>query len=303
MAMNRAQFKKELQAGLNSVFGLEYDRHPERWRHYMDVETESQKSYVEDVMLAGFGAAQVKQEGAGVSYDTTSETYTARYIFETIALAFAITEEAEEDNLYGSIGARLSKALARSMQHTKAVRNADIINNGFNVSYPGGDAVALFSVSHPVKMGGVQANRPATGTDLMESSLEDMLILIGTALDDRGIPVALSPVRLGIPVQLKFVAQRVLYSNLQSDSAENNVNAVKDMGILQGGFVADERFTDPDVWFIKTDCPDGLKHIVRKAVMKRVEGDFETGNMRYKARERFIQGWSDWRGAYGSPGI
>ena len=303
MAMNRAQFKKQLQDGLNSVFGLEYDRHPERWRHYMDVETESQKSYVEDVMLAGFGAAQVKQEGAGVSYDTTSETYTARYIFETIALAFAITEEAEEDNLYGSIGARLSKALARSMQHTKAVRNADIINNGFNVSYPGGDAVALFSVSHPVKMGGVQANRPATGTDLMESSLEDMLILIGTALDDRGIPVALSPVRLGIPVQLKFVAQRVLYSNLQSDSAENNVNAVKDMGILQGGFVADERFTDPDAWFIKTDCPDGLKHIVRKAVMKRVEGDFETGNMRYKARERFIQGWSDWRGAYGSPGI
>ncbi len=302
MAMNRAQFKKELQAGLNSIFGLEYVRHPERWRKYMDVETESQKAYVEDVLVAGFGAAATKAEGAGITYATTSEVYTARYIFETIALAFAITEEAEEDNLYGSIGARLSKALARSMQHTKAVKNANVINNGFDVTFPGGDAVALFSVSHPVRMGGVQVNTFATGADLSETSLEDMLILIGLCLDDQGIPIALSPTILGIPVALKFIAHRILYSDLRTDTAENDLNAIKDMGIMGGGYVADERFTDPDAWFIKTDCPDGLKHIVRKGVTKKIEGDFETGNMRYKSRERYIQGWSDWRGAWGSPG-
>ena len=303
MAMNRAQFKKQLQAGLNAVFGLEYRRHPERWRLYMDVETENQKSYVEDVMMAGFGAAATKAEGAGVTYATTSETYTARYIFETVALAFAITEEAEEDNLYGSIGARLSKALARSMQHTKAVKNADVINNGYSASYLGGDGVCLFSASHPVKMGGNQSNTFATQADLMESSIEDMLINISTALDDQGIPVALTALRLCIPPQLKFPAHRILRSELQADSAENNINALRDMGAISGGYVVDERFTDPDSWSIKTDCPDGLKHIVRKTVTKKVEGDWETGNMRYKSRERYIQGWSNWRGAYGSSGI
>ena len=302
MAMNRAQFKKELQAGLNSVFGLEYVRHPERWRKYLTVETENQKAYVEDVLLAGFGAAPVKQEGAGVEYDQTSETYTARYIFETIALAFAITEEAEEDNLYGSIGARLSKALARSMQHTKAVKCANVINNGFDAtSYPGGDGACLFSTAHPVRNGANQANTPTTGTDLSETSLEDMLIMVATALDDRGIPIALMPEVLGIPPQLRFVAHRILRSELQNDTANHATNAIRDMGVLSQ-VVVDERFTDPDSWFIKTDCPDGLKHIVRKTVSKRIEGDFETGNMRYKARERYIQGWSDWRGAYGSPG-
>lgn len=301
MAMNRAQFKKQLQAGLNSIFGLEYRRHPERWRRYLDVETESQKAYVEDVLTAGFGAAATKAEGAGVTYATTAEVYTARYIFETIALAFAITEEAEEDNLYGSVGAKLSKALARSMQHTKAVKGANVINNGFDSTYPGGDGQELFSVDHPVRMGGVQSNTFSTGADLSETSLEDMLVNIGNALDDQGIPVALTPGILGIAVANKFVAHRILRSSLQNDTAENAVNAIRDMGIL-GQYVADERFTDPDAWFIKTDCPDGLKHIVRKGVSKKIEGDFETGNMRYKSRERYINGFSDWRGAYGSPG-
>lgn len=302
MAMNRTQFKKELQLGLNSVFGLEYRQHAEKWRKYLTVETEGKKAYVEDVMLAGFGAAPTKAEGAGVAYQSTSEIYTARYVFETIALAFAITEEAEEDNLYGSVGARLSRALSRAMQHTKAVRGANILNNGFSASFLGGDGVALFSTAH-LGEGSQVSNMLATAADLSETSLEDILTMIADMQDYRGIPIALQAMKLVIATANRFTAQRILFSDLQADSAEHNINAIKDLGILQGGSVVmDERLTDPDAWFVTTNCPDGLKHIVRKTVSKGIEGDFESGNMRYKARERYINGWSDWHGAVGTAG-
>lgn len=301
MAMNRAQFKKQLQEGLNSVFGLEYKRHPEQWRKVVDVENESKKGWVEDVMMTGFGGAQVKVEGSGVSYDSATESYTARYIFETIALAFAITEEAEEDNLYGSLGARLSKELARAMQHTKEVKVANLLNNATSGSFLGGDGVALLSASHPT-VDGTQSNILATPADLSETSLEDLLIQIDTATDDRGIPIFLQAVRLLIPPQLRFVAQRILHSELRVETANNDANAVRQLGMISGNYAVIQRMTDPDSWFVKTDCPDGMKHIVRKPISGGMEGDFETGNMRFKKRERYIQGWSNWRGAYGTMG-
>jgi hypothetical protein len=300
MAMNRAQFKKQLQEGLNTVFGLEYRRHPEQWRKIFDVETENKKAYVEDVLMTGFGAAPVKEEGAGVQYQSASESYVARYLFETIALAFAITEEAEEDNLYGSIGNRLSKALARSMQHTKEVKCANVLNNGFS-GVLGGDGKTLFATDHPSGVGN-QSNKLATAADLSETSAEDLLIQIDTATDDKGIPTFLTPVRLLVAPQNRFVAHRLLNSQLRVDSGNNDINALRSLGMFRDGYSVITRLTDPDAWFVKTDCPDGLKHIVRKALKKGMEGDFETGNMRYKARERYIQGWSDWRGAYASEG-
>lgn len=301
MAMNRTAFKKQLQEGLNTVFGLEYMRQKEVWRQYLDVETESKKAYIEDVMMSGFSAAPVKPEGAGVHYDTAGEVYVARYLFETIALAFAITEEAEEDGLYGSMGAKLSKALARAMQHTKAVKAANVLNNGFSASYLGGDGVSLFSTAHLVS-GGNASNMLSTAADFSETSLEDLLNQISDATDYKGIPIQIDAVRCVGPTALRFIFQRVLFSELQSDSAENNINAVKSIGLLPGGYVTDTRLTDPDAWFIKTDCPDGLKHVVRKAISGGVEGDFESGNMRYKKRERYVNGWSDWHGAYGTAG-
>jgi len=303
MAMNRAQFKKQLQLGLNTVFGQDYKRYPEEYRMIFDMERESRKAFVEDVLMAGLGAAPVKEEGQAMAYDETSETYVARYVFETIALAFAITEEAEEDGLYGSLGGKLAKALARAMQHTKEVKGANVLNNGFSGgATAGGDGVALFSTAHPLKSGGTLANKMATDADLSETSLEDMLILIGGNTDDRGIPTALSAVRLIGPRQLKYIAHRILRSTMRVDTANNDANAIKDLGDVPGGFAVNHRLTDPDAWFVKTDCPDGLKHIVRKPISGGVEGDFETGNMRYKKRERYIFGWSDWRGAYGSAG-
>lgn len=301
MAMNRAQFKRQLQEGLNTVFGLEYKRQKEVWRMYLDVESESRKAYIEDVMMSGLGAAPVKPEGEGVAYDTTGELYISRHFFETIALAFAITEEAEEDGLYGSMGAKLSKALARAMQHTKAVKAAGVLNNGFSTSVLGGDGKSLFATDHLVN-GGAASNKLATAADLSETSLEDMLILIGDATDYRGIPIQIEGVRLVVPSQLKFTAQRIIYSDLRVDTANNDQNAVKAMGLLPGGWVSDMRLFDPDAWFIKTDCPEGLKHIVRKGISGGVEGDFQTGDMRYKKRERYVNGWSDWHGAYGSAG-
>jgi len=302
MAMNRSDFKKQLQEGLNTVFGLEEASHPERWRDYLMVESESRKAYVEDVLMAGFGAAPVKAEGAGIAYDSTAETYTARYVFETIALAFAISEEAEEDGLYGSIGGKLAKALARAMKHTKAVKGANILNNGFSGSFLGGDGVALFSASHPTKSGANQSNVLATAADLSETSLEDILIMVSDTKDDRTIPIAVRPKKLVVPTALQFTARRLLMSTGRPDSANNDINAIKDMGLLSAGVCMDERLTDTDAWFVTTDCPDGLKHITRKAMMKRIEGDFESGNMRYKARERYINGWSNWRGAAGTAG-
>lgn len=303
MAMNRAQFKKQLQDGLNTVFGLRYKRHPEKWRKYMTVETESRKAYVEDVLMAGLGAAPVKEEGAQVFYDSTSESYTARYTFETIAMAFAITEEAEEDGLYGSIGKKLSQAMATSFQHTKAVKCANILNNGFdNTNYKGGDGVCLFSTSHPTHSAGNQSNRLSTDADLSESSLEDMLVNISDAKDDRGIPMALMAKTIVVPTALQFVVQRLLFSPLRSGTAENDLNAFKQLNMLQSDPVVEERLTDTDAWFLITDCDDGLKHIVRKAISGQIEGDFSTGNMRYRKRERYVQGWSNWRGAWGTSG-
>lgn len=303
MAMNRAQFKKQLQEGLNTVFGLEYRETPEVWRQYVSVESEARKAYVEDVMMAGLGAAAVKEEGGSVTYDSTSETYTARYVFETIALAFAITEEAEEDGLYGSIGKKLSRALARSYKHTIATRVANILNNGFdNTNYKGGDGVCLFSASHPLKSGGLGSNLLTNAADLSETSIEDLQIQISNTTDDRGLPMDMDSQALVIPTALRFVAHRLLMANLQPNSAENNPNAIKDMGLFPKGIIMDKRLTDTDAWFITTDCPDGLKYIERKKPVTKIEGDFETGNMRYKVRGRSIQGWSNWRGAFATPG-
>lgn len=302
MAMNRAQFRKQLQDGLNTVFGLEYGSIKEVWRRYVSVETENRKAYIEDVMMAGLGAAAVKEEGAGVTYDSTSETYVARYMFETIALAFAITEEAEEDGLYGSIGKKLSRALARSYKHTIATRVANLLNNGFSASYLGGDGVCLFSASHPLKSGANGSNLLTNAADLSETSLEDLSTQVSNTTDDRGIPVDLEIKALVIPTALRFVAQRLLFSAGRVETPNNDLNAVKELMIVADGIVMDKRLTDTDAWFVTTDCADGLKYIERKAPVTKIEGDFETGNMRYKVRGRSIQGWSNWRGAFGTPG-
>lgn len=302
MAMNRAQFKKQLQEGLNAVFGLEYKQYPELWKEIFEISKESRKAYVEDVLMSGFGAAPVKAEGAGVAYDTASEGYVSRYVFETIALAFALTEEANEDNLYGDVGSKLSKSLARSFQYTKNVKGANILNNGFTAGFVGGDGKVLFATDHPLQGGGTGANTLSTQADLSETSLEDMLILLGDAADDRGLPFPLMAKKLIIPNELQFTAQRLLKSDGRVGTADNDLNAIKSMGLIGGGFSNNVYLTDPDAWFITTDCMDGLKYIERKSLSGGVEGDFESGNMRYKKRERYVFGWSNWRGAYGSAG-
>jgi hypothetical protein len=299
--MNRAAFRKQLQEGLNAVFGMEYKRYPEQYKDIFDIST-SEKAFEEDVLLVGFGAAPVKGEGGPVAYEAGGESYVSRYTHETIALAFAITEEAEEDGLYGSLGAKYSKALARSLQHTKEIKGANICNNGFNSAFPGGDGVQLFSVSHPMWGGGTQSNTLATPADLSEASLEQAAIDISTFDDDRGIPIAAQIKRLLIPTELQFVATRILMSPYRSNTGDNDVNALFTLATVGDGFSVNHRFTDQDAWFLKTDCPDGLKQFVRKRVSRGLEGDFETGNLRYKARERYSFGWSDWRGGYGSPG-
>lgn len=301
MAINRAQIKKQLQEGLNAVFGLEYARYPDLWKDIFEMSKESRKAYVEDVNMSGFGAAPVKQEGAGVTYDTASEGYVSRYVFETIALAFALTEEAGEDDLYGDLGSQMSKALARSMQYTKNVKGANIFNNGFT-SGTGGDGVYLFSASHPLQGGGTYSNMLSTAADLSETSLEDMLIVIGDAVDDRSLPISLTPKKLIIPTELQFTAERILKSDGRVDTADNDLNAIKSLKLVTGGWAKNVHLTDPDAWFLTTDAPDGLKYIERVALKKGLSGDFETGNMRYLSRERYIFGWSDARGAYGSPG-
>lgn len=299
--MNRARFRKELQEGLNTVFGLEYRRYEQEWRPIFAVEN-SQKAYEEDVLLAGLAGAPVKPEGAPVAYDQGGEAFVSRYVHDTIALAFSLTEEAEEDNLYGSIGNKYSKALARSMQHTKEVKGAAVLNNGYSASFPGGDAVSLFNVSHPLFGGGVQANTFATQADLSETSLEEALIAISKFVDERSIPIAVRANKLIVPPDLMFIAERILMSPYRPGSADNDINAVKKMGMVPGGCHKNHRLTDPNQWTLTTDCPDGLKHLVRKNIQRGLEGDFETGNMRYKARERYSFGWSDYRGAFGSSG-
>lgn len=301
MAMNRSNFRKELQQGLNTVFGMEYKRYQEQWRDIFGVES-SDKAFEEDVLLSGFGGAPVKAEGAPVAYDAGGESYTSRYVHETIALAFAITQEAKEDGLYGKLGSKYAKALARSLQHTKEVKGAAVLNNGFDTSYPGGDGQPLFSSAHPLWGGGTQANVLATPSDLSEASLEEAMIGIQEFVDDRGIPVAATADRLCIPAQLQFTAERLTESKLRPGTGDNDINASRSMGMLPGGYYVNQRFSDPDAWFIITDIPDGLKHFVRKKLERGMEGDFETGNARYKARERYSFGWSDHRGAFGSQG-
>ena len=300
MALNRALFTKQLNLGLNTVFGMEYDRYPEQWRALYSTE-QSMKAFEEDVQMIGFGAAPTKAEGAMINYDSGREGFVSRYVHETVALAFAITEEAEEDGLYGSLGAKYARALARSMQQTKEVKGANVFNNATGTSV-GGDGVSLLNGSHPLGGGGTASNKLAVAADLSETSLESLLIQISEAVDDRSIPVALSGRKLAVPPQLVFIAERILKSNLRPGTADNDINAMRNMGMIPEGVVVNQRFTDPDQYFILTDCPDGMKHFVRAPIKKAVEGDFETGNLRYKVRERYSFGFTDWRGVYGSEG-
>lgn len=299
--MNRTDFRRQLQEGLNTVFGLEYDSYREEWRDIFDVET-SAKAYEEDVLMVGLGAAPVKPEGSAIQYDDGGESFIARYNHETIALGFAITEEAEEDGLYGSVGQKMARSLARSLLQTKEVKGANVINNGHSVSFTGGDGVPLFSTSHPLFGGGTLSNKLGTPADLSEAALEEIAILISGWTDDRGIPISAQIDKLLLPKELQFIAARILMSPYQPDTGDNNINALFKLGTVRQGFSINHRFTDPDQWTVRTNVPDGLKHFMRKAVSGGVEGDFETGNMRYKKRERYSFGWSDWRGAASSEG-
>ena len=300
MAMNRAVFAKQLEPGLNTLFGHEYKQYPEQWRDIFDYNT-SVKAFEEDVLLEGFGAAATKNEGSAITYDTAAELWTARYNHDTIALAFSLTEEAEEDGLYGSLGKRYVKAMARSMAHTKEIKGANILNNGFDNAYTGGDGLELLSTAH-VSTSGNQSNELATAADLSETSLEQILINISNATDDRGIPAALTGMCLVLPTALQFVGERLLKTQLRTATAENDINAVRSGGYLSGGYKVNQRLVDTDAWFIKTDCPDGMKVFQRRSMKNGMEGDFETGNVRYKCSERYSFGWTDWRGVYGSPG-
>ncbi len=300
MAISRSQLVKELEPGLNALFGLEYDRYENQHAEIFDTES-SDRAFEEEVMLSGFGNASVKPEGTSVSFDDATESYTARYTHETIALAFAITEEAVEDNLYDKISSRYTKALARSMSNAKQVKAANVLNNGFSSSYTGGDGVELFSTAHPTTGGNVK-NELSTAADLNETSLEQALIDIAGITDDRGLKVALNGMKMIIPVNLQFVAERLMKSNLRPGTADNDANAHRSMGMIPQGYVVNNYLTDTDAFFIKTDAPNGMKHFQRAAISTKMEGDFETGNVKYKARERYSFGWSDWRGIFGSPG-
>ena len=301
MAMNRAQFAKMLEPGLNTLFGLEYDQYPPEYAPVFEANT-SQKAFEEDVLLEGFGNAPVKSEGAAISYDSASQQWTARYQHETIALAFSITEEAEEDGLYGSIAARYTKALARSMASTKEIKAANVLNNAFTGSgVTGGDGVTLCNTAHPTRSGN-QSNTLATAADLSETSLEQILINIADMKDDRGLRIAAQGTMLVIPTAYTFVAERLLESQLRTATADNDINAIRSGGYLPQGYHVMRRLTDSDAWFVKTDVPDGLKHFQRSPLKKGMEGDFETGNVRYKVRERYSFGFTDWRGIFGSEG-
>ena len=301
MAINRAQLVKELEPGLNALFGLEYDQYEDEHTMIFDTES-SDRAFEEEVMLSGFQEAPVKPEGAPVTYDTAQESWTARYTHETIALAFALTEEAMEDNLYESISARYTKALARSMNQTKQVKAANILNNGFSTTYPGGDGKPLLTTDHPTITGGDVKNEPSTAADLNETSLENALIDIAAFVDERGLKVNVKARRLIVPPALQFVADRILNTPGRVGTADNDINAVRNMSAVPDGYAVNHYLTDTDAFFLRTDAPNGLKHFVRTSVATGMEGDFESGNVRYKARERYSFGWSDWRGIYGSPG-
>ena len=300
MAITRAQLAKELEPGLNALFGLEYDRYEREHSEIFDEES-SDRAFEEEVMLAGFSTAPVKAEGAAITFDDAQETYTARYTHETIALAFSITEEAVEDNLYDRLAARYTRALARSMSQTKQVKAASILNNAFSTSFPVGDGATLCSSAHPA-ISGNQRNQLSTAADLNETSLEQMLIDIAGLTDERGLKIAVRGMKLMIPKELQFVAERVLNSNLRPGTADNDVNAMKSMGMLPDGAVVNHFLTDTDAYFIKTDAPNGFKLFQRTPLRTAMEGDFDTGNMRYKARERYSFGVSDWRCVFGTAG-
>jgi hypothetical protein len=301
MTMLRATFPRDLEEGLNAHFGMTYRDLGDEWTGVFDQES-SNKAWEEDLLQVGLGVAPVKPEGQGVSYDDGGEGWLARYTHETIALAFQITEEAIEDNLYDRLGPRYASSLARALKHTKEIKGAAVLNNATSASYPGGDAVALLSASHPLWGGGTSSNILATPADLSEAALETILIQIRKAVDDRGLPIALTPIRLVGPPELQFVSTRLLMSTGRVSTPDNDINAIKQMGIFTRPMHIMTRLTDSNAWFVKTDCPDGLKHFVRKRVARGMEEDWETGNARYKARERYSFGWSNWRAIYGSQG-
>ena len=298
MAISRAQLVKELEPGLNALFGLEYKQYGEQWTEIFDTES-SDRAFEEEVMLAGFANAAVKPEGQGVGYDDAQETFTARYTNETIALAFAITEEAIEDNLYDRLASRYTKALARSMANTKQVKAAAVLNNGFNANFAGGDGVALFATDHPT-IAGTFSNELAVASDLNETSLEQALIDIAAMTDERGLKIASRGMKLIIPSALQFTADRLMKSEGRTGTADNDINAVRNMGMIPEGYTVNHFLTSNKKWFIKTDVPNGLKHFVRSPIKTSMEGDFDTGNVRYKARERYVFGFSDPRGIFGS---
>lgn len=302
MAMNRALIKKQLQEGLDAVFGLEYKAKPEAWRDFCSVAKESKKAYIEQVLMSGLGGGVVKAEGSGYTFDEGSEGWVARLVFETVGLAVAITEEAQEDDLYADLGAQMAKALARSMQYTKNVKGANMLNYAFTAGYNGGDGVVLCSTAHPLMNGGTLANTLTTQADLSETSIEDMLVLIGDAVDERGLPVHLTAKKLIIPSELQFTAQRLLKSDGRVGTADNDINAIKNMGLLSAGFSSSVYITDPDCWFITTDAEQGLQYVERAALRKKMDSDDNTGNIRYRVRERYGFFWGNPRGVYGSSG-
>jgi hypothetical protein len=301
MAISRAQLLKELLPGLNALFGLSYATYQEEHKQIYETET-SERSFEEETKLSGFSAAPVKNEGSAIAYDNGQEAWTARYNHETIAQGFSLTEEAIEDNLYDSLAARYTKALARSMAYTKQVKAAAVLNNGFSATYPGGDGVALFSASHPLISGGTNSNIPSTPADLNETSLEAAVIQISLWTDERGLLIAAKPKKLVVPPALQFVATRLLETELRVGTADNDINAIKNNGSVSEGYTINHFLTDSNAWFLTTDVPNGMKHFIRVPLSQSMDGDFDTGNVRYKSRERYSFGWSDPLGMFGSQG-
>ena len=301
MAISRAQLLKELLPGLNALFGMEYARYGEEHKEIYETET-SERSFEEETKLSGFSAAPVKNEGSAIRYDNGQEAWTARYNHETIALGFSLTEEAIEDNLYDSLSGRYTKALARAMAYTKQVKAAAVVNNGFSSNYPGGDGVALFSTAHPLVSGGTNSNTPTTQVDLSETALENAVIQIAGWTDERGLLIAAKPRKLIVPPSLQFVATRLLETQLRPGTNDNDVNAIVNNGSIPEGYTINHFLTDNNGWYLTTDVPNGMKHFVRIPLQNSMDGDFDTGNVRYKARERYSFGWSDPLGMFGSQG-
>ena len=301
MAISRAQLLKELLPGLNALFGLEYAKYGEEAAEIFETES-SDRSFEEETKLSGFGAAPVKNEGAAISYDNAQEAWTARYNHETISMGFSVTEEAIEDNLYGSLSSRYTKALARAMAYTKQVKGAAILNSAFTAGTTYGDGQTLCSTAHPLLSGGTNSNRPTTGVDLNETSLEAAIIQIAGWTDERGLLIAAKPRKLVLPADLQFVATRVLDSELRPNTADNDINALRTNGTIPDGYTVNHYLTDTNAWFLLTDVPNGLKHFVRTPMQTSMDADFDTGNSRYKARERYSFGVSDPLGVFGSHG-